>query len=149
MAPNNPVSIYLSLSLRLCSLTLKKLIVLKELDRELSSVVIAVKIQVKWHRYYVTTVYVLVYRRWSVAESLGVQDITRAQSFTQDTVVTEQLPRRQLAQWQDRIERNKMECGGLKRCIVGYTEGVISEHLEALSIPQSSLWSHGSCLLFL
>ncbi len=47
MAPNNPVSLYLSLSLRLCSLTLKKLIVLKELDRELSSVVIAVKIQVK------------------------------------------------------------------------------------------------------
>uniref|UniRef100_A0A8C1NR90 Si:ch211-126j24.1 n=1 Tax=Cyprinus carpio TaxID=7962 RepID=A0A8C1NR90_CYPCA len=34
---------------RLCSLTLKKLIVLKELDRELSSVVIAVKIQVMQH----------------------------------------------------------------------------------------------------
>lgn len=32
---------------RLCSLTLKKLTVLKELDRELSSVVIAVKIQVR------------------------------------------------------------------------------------------------------
>lgn len=32
---------------RLCSVTLKRLIVLKELDRELSSVVIAVKIQVR------------------------------------------------------------------------------------------------------
>lgn len=32
---------------RLCSLTLKRLMVLKELDRELSSVVIAVKIQVR------------------------------------------------------------------------------------------------------
>ncbi len=72
MAPNNPVSLCLSLSLRLCSLTLKKLIVLKELDRELSSVVIAVKIQVKSHSYYVTSVYVLVCRRWSVAVSFGV-----------------------------------------------------------------------------
>lgn len=32
---------------RLCSLTLSKLMVLKELDRELSSIVIAVKIQVR------------------------------------------------------------------------------------------------------
>uniref|UniRef100_A0A672L128 Phosphofurin acidic cluster sorting protein 2-like n=1 Tax=Sinocyclocheilus grahami TaxID=75366 RepID=A0A672L128_SINGR len=39
------LSLSICLSLRLCSLTLKKLIVLKELDRELSSVVIAVKIQ--------------------------------------------------------------------------------------------------------
>lgn len=31
---------------RLCSLTLKKLVVMKELDKELISVVIAVKIQV-------------------------------------------------------------------------------------------------------
>lgn len=33
-------------SLRLCSLTLKKLVVLKELDKELNSLSIAVKIQV-------------------------------------------------------------------------------------------------------
>ncbi|KTF75145.1 hypothetical protein cypCar_00031609 [Cyprinus carpio] len=39
------LSVSICLSLRLCSLTLKKLIVLKELDRELSSVVIAVKLQ--------------------------------------------------------------------------------------------------------
>lgn len=32
---------------RLCSLTLKKLVVMRELDKELISVVIAVKIQVK------------------------------------------------------------------------------------------------------
>ncbi|KAG1933726.1 phosphofurin acidic cluster sorting protein [Pimephales promelas] len=47
--------------------------------------------------------------------------ITRALSFTQDTVVTELLPRRQLAQWEDGIERNKMAVGG-EKCIVGYIE---------------------------
>lgn len=36
----------LSLICRLCSLTLKKLVVLKELDKDLISVVIAVKMQV-------------------------------------------------------------------------------------------------------
>lgn len=40
---------------RLCSLTLKKLVVMKELDKELISVVIAVKIQVsnQLHNVYV------------------------------------------------------------------------------------------------
>ena len=39
---------------RLCSLTLKKLMVLRELDRELTSVIIAVKIQVRLNRSAVT-----------------------------------------------------------------------------------------------
>jgi len=73
--------------------------------------------------------------------------ITRALSFTQDTVVTELLPRRQLAQWEDGIERNKMAVGG-EKCIVGYIEKVISEHLEALSIPHRSLWSHTACVWY-
>lgn len=47
----NYVLFFLHLSLccslcRLCSLTLKKLVVMRELDKELISVVIAVKIQV-------------------------------------------------------------------------------------------------------
>lgn len=41
-----PECVPFSLSYRLCSLRLKKLTVLKELDKELSSVLIAVKIQV-------------------------------------------------------------------------------------------------------
>lgn len=43
------VSVCLSLC-RLCSLTLKKLVVMRELDKELISVVIAVKIQVFWDK---------------------------------------------------------------------------------------------------
>lgn len=41
-----PECVPFSLSYRLCSLRLKKLTVLKELDKELSSILIAVKIQV-------------------------------------------------------------------------------------------------------
>lgn len=41
-----PECLPFSLSYRLCSLRLKKLTVLRELDKELSSVLIAVKIQV-------------------------------------------------------------------------------------------------------
>lgn len=42
-----PTSLCVSLCVcRLCSLTLKKLVVMRELDKELISVVIAVKIQV-------------------------------------------------------------------------------------------------------
>ncbi|KAF2981045.1 hypothetical protein EK904_002235 [Melospiza melodia maxima] len=44
-----PECVPFSLSYRLCSLRLKKLTVLKELDKELSSVLIAVKIQVMQH----------------------------------------------------------------------------------------------------
>lgn len=42
------IPFFLSLLHRLCSLTLKKLVVLKELDKELNSLSIAVKIQVGW-----------------------------------------------------------------------------------------------------
>lgn len=46
-----PECVPFSLSYRLCSLRLKKLTVLRELDKELSSVLIAVKIQVsRWSR---------------------------------------------------------------------------------------------------
>lgn len=45
--PRNNVCISLVFSRRLLSLTLKKLVILKELDRDLTSVVIAVKLQVK------------------------------------------------------------------------------------------------------
>lgn len=45
--PQNNMCISLVFSCRLLSLTLKKLVILKELDRDLTSVVIAVKLQVK------------------------------------------------------------------------------------------------------
>ncbi len=91
---------------------------------------------------------------WSVEGGVllcrSVFDITRAQSFTQDTVVTVSCCQGDsLLSGKIGLNAIRWHVGGLKRCIVGYTEGVISEHLEALSIPHRSLWSHGLCLVFL
>ncbi len=76
-----------------------------------------------------------------------VFDITRAQSFTQDTLVTVSCCQGD-SLLSGKIGLNAIRWhvggGGLKRCIVGYIEGVISEHLEALSIPHRSLWSRAA-----
>lgn len=52
---------------------------------------------------------------WSVAVSLGVWYHMGSELYTRHCGNCELLPRRQLAQWEDRIERNKMAVGGGER----------------------------------